>query len=122
MIDDSRAKKAGRWSSGDGLAGYIGKGYLFSSSGSITFSFTAPGAGDYDIRLGYRHHENRGNKVPVRVEVASGNHPRSINMRKPGPLPFEFLSLGIFPLIKGETASVVIGTAGADAIQAVPIK
>ncbi|MFT5130167.1 MAG: hypothetical protein ACI8W8_003796 [Rhodothermales bacterium] len=128
IIDDHQAKKSGHWSPGAGLPGYVGSHYLYSSSGSISFSFAAPEAGNYDIRLSYRHHENRGDKVPIGVELASGKHPRNVNMRKTGPLPHGFISLGVFPMAKGESCKIVVGSSAAggyacaDAVQAILIK
>ncbi len=73
VVDDVDAVKTGTWSAGDGLKGYVGYGYLYAAENSgaaIEFRCTAPQAGRYEVRLAYRPHENRGARVPVRLQAA----------------------------------------------------
>jgi hypothetical protein len=131
VVDDVQAEKAGSWTSGTGLKGYVGWGYLYAASdpgNRIRFRFEAPDSGVFDIRLAYGSHENRGTQVPVSVTTADGTKSRSINMREPAPLEHGFISLGRFELKKGEAVTVVVsgeeagGTVHADAVQVVLVE
>ncbi len=128
VIDDRDAKKQGHWTEGTGLKGYVGYGYLYSNNGSIKFETKAPKAGQFEIRLAYQPHENRGNKVPVLVETQAGRKPLEINMRKAPPLKDGFISLGQYHLTAEEPITVVLSTQGAggnvhaDAVQIIEVE
>ena len=126
VIDDVQAQKTGDWTAGTGLAGFVGQNYLYSSGDAqIRFEFKAPASGQFDIRLAYQPHENRGDRVPVIVTVGTTQRELSINMKQPPPLKGGFISLGKFDVRKNESGSVTISTrhAGgfvhADAVQIV---
>jgi hypothetical protein len=131
IVDDTQAEKTGNWTSGTGLKGYVGSNYLYATSdpaNRIRFQFQAPDHGSFDIRLAYGSHENRGTRVPITVETASGSKSVSINMKQPAPLEHGFISLGRFALKKDETVAVVIsaedagGFVHADAVQVVRVE
>ncbi len=126
VIDDRQAKRRGKWTAGTGLKGYVGYSYLYASrDASIRFDFKAPKAGQYDVRIAYREHENRGGRVPVTVRAGGKTTTIRVDMRKPPPLEHGFLSLGKYRLAAGEAASVTVSTEGAggnthaDAVQVV---
>ena len=128
-MDDTKALRKGPWTEGTGLAGFIGRHYLYSSNGSggtIHFKFKVTGR--HEIRLAYRAHENRGTSVPVTVRSAGGEKSLRLDMRKKPPVKHGFVSLGVYEFRKGEAGSVTVSTRGAggivcvDALQILPAK
>lgn len=131
VIDDLDAVKVGNWTEGEGLKGYVGYNYLYSSpheTAAVRYEFKAPRTGRHEIRVSYGQHENRGPRVPVTVRAGFGEQTTRIDMRQPPPLPNGFISLGAFELKQGESVSVTIaakdagGFAHADAVQVLPAK
>jgi hypothetical protein len=131
VVDDVDAKKSAGWTSGAGLKGYIGYGYLYASPNSnatIEFTPVAPKAGTYEVRLAYGHHENRGSTVAVTVTAGGMEKTHRINMQEPAPLENGFISLGTVSLKPKETCKVVVsataagGHAHADAVQLLPVQ
>ncbi|MHB8969498.1 MAG: FAD-dependent oxidoreductase [Pirellulaceae bacterium] len=130
VMDDVDAVKTGAWSSSDGLQGYVGSGYLYAAENSgaaIEFRCTASQSGRYEVRLAYRPHENRGARVPVRLQTAAGEETLRLDLRKEPPLSDGFLSLGIVTLEQGGVCRVTMSTedahglATADAVQLLPL-
>lgn len=131
VIDDIKAEKAGNWTHGEGLKGYVGYGYLYASANtgaSIRFVAKAEKAGRYDVRIAYLPHENRGATVPVALESPAGEKRFEVNMKKEPAIDGKFMSLGTVDLKAGESVTVTLSTekAGgnvhADAVQLVPAK
>ncbi|MHB0957759.1 MAG: FAD-dependent oxidoreductase [Pirellulaceae bacterium] len=129
VVDDVDAVKTGPWSSGEGVKGYVGYGYLYASPDSgatLEFRCTAPNAGQYEIRLAYRPHENRGSHVPVRLQTELHDETLRLDLRQEPPLENGFVSLGVVTLEEGGVCRVTISTedcqgiATADAVQMVP--
>jgi hypothetical protein len=116
VIDDATAVKTGNWTSGTGLKGYIGRGYLYAapnSNSTIRFNFTTPESGKYDVRIAYLPHENRGSAVPVSINIGSTSDTFKINMRTAAPLTNDFYSLTKITLQKGQTGFVQLNTSDA---------
>ena len=63
VVDDGKALFKGKWVKGQGLKPYFSYGYQYSSDPESTATFTleAPKAGQYDARIAYQPHPNRGN-------------------------------------------------------------
>ncbi len=131
VIDDRDAAKQGKWTEGQGLKGYIGYNYLHASPNSgaqIRFEFKPPKAGQYEVRLAYLTHENRGTSVPVTVVSADKQHKIAVNMRVAAPLKNSFISLGTFRFDAQKQGAVIVstadagGTVHADAIQVLPVE
>lgn len=130
VIDDKDAVKTGKWTSGGGLKGFVGYGYLYSADAkaAIRFPFKAPASGRFEVRLAYLNHENRGNKVPVTIVVGDKTVSTTVNMQKPAPLKDNFTLLGTFVLNEDEAGYVEVKAEGAgghahvDAIQLLPVK
>ena len=130
VIDDTAAKKKGNWTSGTGLKGFVGHGYLYStdSNASIRFKFEAPSTGKQEIRLAWLPHENRGKHVRVTVVAGEESKSLKVDMTRPAPLKNNFFSLGTFDLKKGTACHVEVkagdagGHAHVDAVQIVPAK
>jgi hypothetical protein len=130
VVDDVQATKVGKWGSGTGLKGYIGYAYLYSSepTSRIDFEVKAPETGRYEVRIAYRHHENRGASVPVTVKAGDTLVSKQVNMQQAAPLPNGFLAIGTVQLMKGQSCTVSISpgdgkaNACADAVQLVPLK
>lgn len=129
VIDDQQAKKTGPWKAGTGLKGYVNYAYLYASNNSgaeIRFEFKVPKAGNYEVRLAYLPHENRGSQVPVTVVSAAGEKTTTIDMKIAPPLENSFISLGTFPFQPDRAGAVVVsardagGNTHADAIQVLP--
>ncbi len=130
VVDDLAAQKSGRWTESSNLKGYVAYNYVYSpphSDSVIRFDFTIPKDGKYEVRIAYRSHPNRGDRVPVRV-LADGKELRAlrVNMKHAPPLENGFLSLGVFSFSAGQRGAVEISTKGAggvvcaDAVQVVP--
>jgi hypothetical protein len=131
IVDDQQAEKSGSWTSGQGLKGYVGYNYLYGpakASTKIRLPFTAPASGQFEIRLAYQPHENRGSRVPVTVTTSEGAKTLRVNMQAPPPLERGFISLGVFTLKNGESAAVTLtgedagGLVHADAIQVLAVE
>ena len=130
VLDDTDAKRTGKWTEGHGLAGFVGDGYLYATANSgakIRYEFKAPAAGTFDLRIGFSPHANRGKTVPVTIESAAGTKTVRVDQTQTPPLEHGFLSVGQLTLQAGETAAVTIGTDGAggfvhaDAVQIVRV-
>ncbi len=128
--DDRQAVRAGTWTEGSGLKGFVAYGYHYAgadSGASIRYELKAPQAGLYDVLVGWQPHENRGSGVPVLVETAAGRSSVRFDMQKAAPLPDGFGSAGRVMLGAGDSCVVVIGTdaakgnAHADAVMLVPV-
>ncbi len=129
VIDDREAEKQGNWTVGQGLKGFVGHGYLYSTDpqASIRFKFEAPASGWYEIRIAYLAHENRASNA--QVEIAIGEHVsiHEVNMQKPARSENDFESLGNFKMEQGQHCSLVLKAAGAkghvhaDAVQIIPV-
>ncbi len=128
VIDDLAASKTGRWTRGTGLKGYVNHGYLYASpdsGSSIRFAGIVPKNGNYDVRIAYQPHPNRGVEVPVVVEAGGKTSNLQVNMKLKPDLKDGFFSVGKFELKRGDSVVVVIsaknagGTIHADAVQIV---
>jgi hypothetical protein len=131
VVDESQAKLIGRWTSGDGLKGYVGFGYHYASADSgaeARFTLKPPKSGDYRVRLSWLPHENRGSTVPV--EILRGDNvlfKTNINMKKP-PSESGFAELTKLRLQAGESVVVRLLSEGAggfvhvDAVQLLPVE
>jgi hypothetical protein len=131
VMDDIDALKSGEWTSGTGLKGFIGYGYLYASPDSkatIQFAPIATKADTYEVRLAYGHHVNRGKTVSVTVDAGGKQKAHRINMSEPAPLEHGFISLGTVTLKADEVCRITIsaegagGLAHADAVQLLPVK
>ncbi|MEI7732495.1 MAG: FAD-dependent oxidoreductase [Verrucomicrobiota bacterium] len=131
VVDDAKAVLTGKWASGTGLKGYIGKSYMYAAKNSkatARFEFQVPTTGKYEVRFAYQAHENRAKNVPIRILSAAGEKTLSINEHEQPNIPPTFISLGVYPFEAGKTGAVEVGTEGADgnvaidAIQVLPAK
>ena len=129
VIDDEEAKLSGNWTQGGGLKNYVEDGYRYAGANSgatATFEFTVPEDGEYEVRISYQPHENRGSKTPVTVHSADGEKSFELNQQVAPPLAKGFFGLGIYRFTADKPGSVVIstknagGNAHADAVQVIP--
>lgn len=129
VVDDEAARLTGAWTFGDGLDGYIGIGYRYSSPGRVaTARFDLPNSlsGRHEIRIAYRPHENRAPEVVIRVIHADGESTVRINQREEPALPGGMVSLGAFRFEPGRAGAVIVegtearGHVCIDAVQAIP--
>jgi hypothetical protein len=130
VIDDTAAEKTGTWTEGQGLKGYVGYGYVYSSGqdATIRFPFELKVPGRYDVRICWLPHENRAKTARVVLTIDGRTQETEVNMTKPAPLENGFLSLGEIDAGAGTKGSVEFfakgasGTVHADAVQLVPVK
>ena len=131
VVDDAQALLKGKWAKGTGLKPYFHYGYRYSSDPESTATFTleAPKTGQFDTRIAYQPHPNRGKSVPV--EVTTGDKTSKMNSivdmtQKPS---FEngFHSVGKITLRKGQKVLVHLSAKGSkgnvhvDAARLVPV-
>jgi FAD dependent oxidoreductase len=128
VIDNRQAITSGKWTSGEGLKGFIGHDYVYASAASdasIRFEWKANRDGKFEIRLAYQPHENRGANVPVRVDFADKHQMFRVDMREKPAVAGTFKMLGQFDVKEGSTVAVTLttddakGNVHADAIQIV---
>lgn len=129
IVDDRDAEKVGSWTEGEGLKGYIGYGYLYSSTkgNKVRFPLKVEKDGTYEVRLAYQPHENRGKAVPVTLTVDESVVAKQVNMQAKPPIEDGFISLGTYPFHAGDTAWLEVeangkGTTHADAVQLLPVQ
>lgn len=131
VVDDEKALLKGKWTKGQGLKPYFSYGYQYSSDPQSAASFTleAPKAGQYDTRIAYQPHPNRGKSVPVEVmtEDKATKVNSIVNMTQKPSFENGFHSVGRITLRKGQKVMVRLSARGAqgnvhvDAARLVPI-
>jgi len=131
VVDDTKAQFEGNWAKGNGLKPYFHFGYRYSSDPKSTATFTleAPKAGQYDTRISYQPHPNRGKSVPV--EVTTGDKTIKmisiVNMTQKPSFENGFHSVGRITLRKGQKVLVHLSAKGShgnvhvDAAQLLPV-
>jgi hypothetical protein len=129
VVDDVDAIKTGEWTIATNLPKFINKSYLYASPdsrASIRFLARPKKSGEYDIRIAYQPHENRGQTVPVSIVVNDQKTDLKVDMKKRLHGNAFFLSLGKFDLRENEEVTVDVSTQAAggivhvDAIQLLP--
>jgi hypothetical protein len=128
IIDNREAKTSGKWTSGEGLKGYIAHDYIYAgadSGATIRYEWKADRAGEFVVRVAYQQHENRGSQVPVLVETPTQSLTKRVDMRK-APDSDGFVTVGTVRLQAGELLGVTLsseqsgGFVHADAVQILP--
>lgn len=128
--DDSAAVATGKWTRGDGLKGFFGSHYAYAnadSNASMRFKFKVTKAGQYDVRISWRHHPNRAAKAPVVVNVGDRQSRFQVDMRSQPNIDGKFYSLGKFDIAAGTAVVVEFTTREAkgivctDAVQLLPV-
>jgi hypothetical protein len=124
VVDDDQAELTGKWAKGQGLEGFIGGGYRYSSQPDAVarFRFAAKDAGTYDVRVSWQPHENRNTATDVSLVTPDGAQDVKLDQTK-APASKGFQSLGKVKLNAGDEAVVVFRTGGKgnvhiDAVQA----
>jgi hypothetical protein len=117
VIDDADADLTGDWTSSQSNKPYLGEGYRHDGAEgkaekSALFTFTVPESGKRHVLIAYTSGGNRAKKVPITIEHADGESLVYLDETKRTELGSGFTAVGEFPFKEGETASVVIGTAG----------
>ena len=117
VVDDIQAVFKGRWTRGQGLKPYFSYGYQYSSDPESTATFTleAPKAGQYDARIAYQPHPNRGKSVPVEIRTGdqTTNLTTVVNMTRKPSFENGFHSVGRVTLRKGQKVLVELSAKGA---------
>ena len=117
VVDDIQAVFKGRWTRGQGLKPYFSYGYQYSSDPESTATFTleAPKAGQYDARIAYQPHPNRGKSVPVEIRTGdqTTNLTTVVNMTRKPSFENGFHSVGRVTLRKGQKILVELSAKGA---------
>lgn len=129
--DDSMGKTVGNWKSGSELKGYLGIGYQYASPGSnakMIFEMRAPKTNTYDVRIGWRFHQNRASNAKVNVTADSVNQDFTVNMQKEPEIDGAMETLAKIKLEANEKCLITFDATGADgnicvdAVQLVPSK
>jgi hypothetical protein len=129
VIDNKQAIAKGNWISGEGLKGYIGYDYVYApakSGATIRFEWIAEKEGRMELRLAYQPHENRGNNVPVQVQVGAATAKLQVNMQVKPAIDGTFVTLGEYSAKPGDVVAVTLSTENAggnvhaDALQILP--
>jgi len=118
VVDDEDAKRIGKWVSSTHTKGYVGKGYIHDSHGSlkqkgmssVTFPARIPEIGKYEVQLSYTPGPNRERKTPVTIMHADGEQKVYVNQTKPPAVLGAFVSLGTFRFDKGTRDVIQITT------------
>ena len=117
VVDDGKALFKGKWVKGQGLKPYFSYGYQYSSDPESTATFTleAPKAGQYDARIAYQPHPNRGKSVPVEIRTGdqTTNLTTVVNMTRKPSFENGFHSVGRVTLRKGQKVLVELSAKGA---------
>ena len=117
VVDDSQAVFEGKWMKGQGLEPYFSFGYQYSSDPASTATFTleAPKAGQFDTRIAYQPHPNRGKSVPVEVTTGDKTIKMNsiVNMTQKPNFENGFHSVGKITLRKGQKVLVSLFAKGA---------
>ena len=131
VVDDIQAVFKGRWTRGQGLKPYFSFGYQYSSDPEsiATFILEAPKAGQYDTRIAYQPHPNRGKSVSV--DVTTGDKTikmnSTVNMTQKPSFENGFHSVGKITLRKGQKVMISLHAKGSqgnvhvDAVQLHPV-
>lgn len=128
VIDDRKAKQAGKWEASASKQPFVDGGYLHDGNkdkGKKSVSYSAAlEAGRYEVRVVYSADGNRATNVPVTVHHKGGETTVKINQRMPPRLDNVSVSIGTFEF--AAQAEIVIsnedtdGYVIADAVQLVP--
>ena len=133
VMDDSKAKLTGAWTTSHSAKKYIGSSYSHESNtrdGKATARFETkiPEGGRYEVRYAYTPNGNRSSQVKIKLQHAGGTETRTINQKKLPPLEGLFISLGEYDFTPDQPAVVEVSNAGADgyviidAVQWIPVK
>lgn len=130
VLDEREAELIGSWGHSDGLEGHVGWGYRYASpdtGATAIFRLTVPADGEYEVRLAYRAHENRGSSVPATLswrtaqsdqQQSAGVERFSIDMQsEPGEGAFH--PLRTLQLDAGAVVTVTVSTQGAGGLACV---
>ena len=90
VVDDAAAKTTGVWTSGT-LAPVCGPAYLHDGNSgkgekTVTFEFTVPKPGDYQVKLLYVANPNRSTKTRVTLAVGDVKNEIVVNQRERGAI------------------------------------
>ncbi|MCA9195155.1 MAG: FAD-dependent oxidoreductase [Planctomycetales bacterium] len=131
VVDDESAQFMGKWTSGQGLKGYVAFGYRYASPDSnatAMFELPVPQTGRFALRAIWLPHENRAKKAPVDVKV-DGKIVSTILLDMSHEAgQDDFAELATLSLVAGSKVAVVFRTDHAgglvhvDAVQLKPIK
>lgn len=131
VIDDVSTTRTGIWNTGTGLKGFIGKHYVYAGANtdaSIRFALEPEKNARCEIRLAYRHHQNRTQKARITIEQGIESKTIYLDLTKAPTLQHGFVSLGEFDLKQGQPTAITmshgnsIGNLCADAVQILPAK
>ena len=113
VIDTPDAIIEGQWIKSTSVNGFINSDYLHDDAKqkgqkSITYPFTVPSSGRYEVRASYTNGTNREPKTPYLIKHDGGETKVLINQEMPPPIQGSFISLGHFNFTKDAASHVVI--------------
>ncbi len=131
VVDDTKAKRVGDWTTSVFSHNYVGEGYLHdanSNKGEKTLTFVPdfPKPGKYEVRLAYVPSSNRARNVPVTILHADGESTVKVDQKEIPPIDGRFISLGTYRFEQSGQNFVLVsnqdtdGVVVADAVQFLP--
>ena len=113
VVDSTSAKLTGHWMPSVHSGAWIGDGYIhdegkLKGQKQVEFSASLTESRDYEVLVAYSASGNRSKNTPVTISHAEGETTVVIDQTKTATLHRCFVSVGIFPFIKGTPARVTI--------------
>lgn len=129
VIDDEAARLVGKWTSGDGLKGFVGQSYRYSNdpAAKAKFVFSVTRAGKYEVRVAWQPHGNRAKSAQVTVASVAGEQTVAVDQTKPTLGEQGFEKIGTYEFDETKNFSVMFdveqanGLVHIDAVQIVPV-
>ncbi len=115
-VDNPQAEKIGEWMKSTSNKSFFGINYIHDKGegkGQKKVIFTADlkEAGEYEVRIGYTHGNNRSEKVPVTIAHAEGKKTLFLNQREVPPINNNFKVIGRYKFETGK-ATVTVSNEG----------
>jgi hypothetical protein len=99
VIDDTKAKLTGKWSTGQGLKPYHGLGYQYAPHpASAIYKIRIKQSGKYEVRIHWLNHENRTTAAELTLSHAKGKEAITLDQTKT-PAQKTYTSLGTFEFV-----------------------
>ena len=120
VVDNSKAKLMGSWSSSTSVKNYINSEYLYAGPGveekRAVFPVNIPTAGRFEVRVSHTPNPNRSSQTLIKVRHADGEESHRINQKLRPALDGYFVSLGFYDLQQGSNDLVEISNLDADGV------
>lgn len=117
VLDDTKARLTGHWSSSTSHKSWLGVGYQHNGNRqdiecTATYAADLPKRGRYEVRLAYTPNANRATNVSVSIRHAAGTERLRVNQKLNPPIDGMFISLGTFDF--NDSAAIIVSNEKAD--------